>query len=121
MIIKDDIKIESIQKEFKTKFEFLKLEFYKEQHAPGEGNPNSQKLNPQQTIGEVRSIHHTGNLVIHESMTVANLEQEFHKRYGLNTQVFRKSGGLWLQTTVTDDWSLKKQNEEGKRSSQLSV
>lgn len=113
MIINDDQKIETIQKEFQSKFEFLKLEFYKKPHATGEGNSNKEMLNPQQKIGDIRSNHNTGNLVIHGDMTVNELEKELYRRYDLNVQVFRLSGNLWLQTTATDEWTLKKQNEEG--------
>ena len=28
----------------------------------------------------------------------------------LSAQVFRKSGKIWLETTFTDSWTLKKQN-----------
>jgi hypothetical protein len=27
--------------------------------------------------------------------------------------VFRKSGNLWLETTMTDDWTLQQQNDHG--------
>ena len=113
MIINDDQKIETIQNEFHAKFEFLKLEFYKKSHAPGEGNTDKEKLDPQQKLGDVRSIHNTGDLEIDGAMSVNDMEQEFHDRYGLNVQVFRKSGELWLQTTATDDWTLEVQNTKG--------
>lgn len=113
MVIKDAKQINDIQKEFNAKFPFLKLEFYKTQHGVGEGTPDKEKLNAQKTIGEVRNIHNTGDLSINENMTVITLEQELYNTYGLNAQVFRKSGNLWLQTTSTDDWTLKVQNEKG--------
>jgi hypothetical protein len=33
--------------------------------------------------------------------------------------VFRKSGKTWLETSVTDDWTLKRQNEEGMELSRM--
>jgi hypothetical protein len=47
-------------------------------------------------------------------MTVAELEQQFSDVYGLSVQIFRHSGKAWLETTVTDKWTLEKQNEQGK-------
>ena len=120
MIIKDDKQIKDIQKEFSEKFPFLKLEFYKKQHAVGEGSPDNEKLDVQKTVGEVRTIHNTGDMGINGNMTVILLEQELYNTYGLNTQVFRKSGDLWLQTTSTDNWTLKRQNEQGDTSSSAS-
>jgi hypothetical protein len=45
---------------------------------------------------------------------VVELECLFEDQFGLFVQVFRRSGNLWLETTVTDSWSLQKQNEQGK-------
>jgi hypothetical protein len=28
-------------------------------------------------------------------------------------QVYRKSGKIWLETTVTDSWTLEEQNKQG--------
>jgi hypothetical protein len=47
-------------------------------------------------------------------MTVADLEFRLEKEYGLHIQVFRKSGNIWLETTATDNWTLDRQNQEGK-------
>jgi hypothetical protein len=47
-------------------------------------------------------------------MSVAELEQQFSDVYGLSVQIFRQSGKAWLETTVTDKWTLEKQNEQGK-------
>ena len=48
------------------------------------------------------------------SMTVGQLEKAFRERFGLNMQVSRKSGPVWLETTVTDKWTLRQQNEHGR-------
>ena len=46
-------------------------------------------------------------------MSVKDLEQNFRDVYGLSVQILRKSGKVWLGTTVTDNWTLKEQNEQG--------
>ena len=51
---------------------------------------------------------------VKNGMTVAELEGKFRNEYGLEVQVSRKSGLLWLETTMTDNWSLEKQNEHGR-------
>lgn len=53
------------------------------------------------------------------NMTVNELEQLFKTKFGLNIQIFRKSGNSWLETTVTDNWTLEKQNEEGEELNNL--
>ena len=44
-------------------------------------------------------------------MKVAELENDFSGQFGLQVQVFRKSGEVWLQTTKTDNWTLIEQNQ----------
>ena len=41
-------------------------------------------------------------------LTVETLESMFEDEFGLHVQVFRKSGETWLQTSVTDHWTLEK-------------
>jgi hypothetical protein len=52
-------------------------------------------------------------ICIHPDMTVTELEKEFNGLYKLHTQVFRRSGNIWLETTITDGWTLKEQNNQG--------
>lgn len=55
----------------------------------------------------------TAPLELTEDMPVSAVEQLFQDYFGLSAQVFRKSGGSWLETSLTDDWTLKRQNDEG--------
>jgi len=112
--ITDSTTIEDVQKEFSSHFPFLKIEFYEEEHTTGEGTPESHRVNVERTIGEARTKHTAGKLSIHGNQKDSTLEQAFHDVYGLNVQVFRLSGSLWLQTTTTDDWTLSEQNETAK-------
>ena len=50
-----------------------------------------------------------GDLLIEESTVVSSLETAFEVEYGLHMQVFRKSGRTWLETSVTDNLTLKEQ------------
>ncbi len=113
MLISDDIKLKEIRETFSAKFPYLKLEFYNVHHVAGEGSPPKQLLDVERKIGDVRSVHNTGELQISGNMKVRTLVEEFYKKYGLNVQVFRKSGDLWLQTISTDDWTLSEQNRRG--------
>jgi len=113
ILINDHRKLYAIQEDFSRMFAFLKLEFFSKPHKVGA--PSSKKLikSPSTTIGECRVIHNTGTITITPHMTVAELEQSFSDVYGLSVQVFRKSGRVWLETTVTDGWTLEKQNKQG--------
>ena len=112
--ITDDKTIEEVQRAFQDHFPYLKLEFYAEEHIPGQGTPDAVKINVETTIGEAREDNSEGNVSIHGNQKVSTLESVFHDVYGLNVQVFRRSGNLWLQTTTTDSWTLSEQNETAK-------
>jgi len=104
-------KLSLIQKEFNTLFPFLKLEFFRHQHGIREMN----SVNDRRKTDTILKLQHKdqSHLVINESMSVGNLEQKFQDYFGVSVQVFRKSGRSWLETSMTDDWSLKRQNDQG--------
>lgn len=113
MRISDDKKLRAIQIEFNQAFPHLRIEFYSKHHERGEGSSVLYKLSDQLTIGEVRTRHEEGDLTIDADMTVEALENSFWEKFGLNAQVFRKSGAMWMQTTSTDQWTLQEQNRKG--------
>lgn len=113
MIISDEKTLRDIQKEFNGKFPYLRLEFYSSRHGEGEGSPIQERLDPEQLLSEVRKTHTDGNIQVNGNMKVSSFEQTFHEKFGLNVQVFRKSGNLWMQTTSTDHWTLSEQNRKG--------
>ena len=115
MIITDEKKLVDIQSEFQEKFPALKLEFYSTPHQVGSGSASQELLPASAQIGTVRRIHSAGDLSINGHLKVKTLEQMFFEQYGLNVQVFRKSGDIWLQTTTTDEWTLTEQNNRGMR------
>lgn len=109
MLIREEKKLEEIQAEFREKFPYLKIEFYKSNGSMQERVP----LDPGLTIGEIRTIHKEGEVGLHGNMKVRTLESLFYETYGLKVQVFRLSGNIWLQTTSTDEWTLHQQNRKG--------
>ncbi|HEY6978517.1 MAG TPA: hypothetical protein VH396_19600, partial [Chitinophagaceae bacterium] len=50
---------------------------------------------------------------ISKQRTVAQLEEDFKELFGLHAQLYRKLGNLWIETSLTDDWTLEQQNNEG--------
>lgn len=82
-------------------------------HGVKELSPLKGIIDSNKTIGQIRTIHSDGFITVTPKMTVAELEQEFGRIFGLSAQVFRKSGKMWIETTVTDKWTLEQQNSEG--------
>lgn len=111
--------IEELQAEFNNEFPYLKIQFFKHSHKMFKGSDKKELIPVSTAISALK--HHNGAIEISENMTVSDLETMFKQQLGLNVQVFRKSGKSWLETTVTDNWTLRKQNDEGKELSVLEI
>ena len=112
--INDNRKLFAIQEEFSNTFPYLKLGFFsKPNHINASAAKNLVK-HSSKTIGECRVIHKNGALTITPNMTVHDLENNFRDVFGLTIQVFRCSGNAWLETKLTDSWTLEEQNQQGK-------
>ena len=106
--------LQDVQQDFNAAYPFLKLEFFKPlfglNNLPSAKNILMHSLK----VSEARRVQHDGQLELRDLMQVAELERTFKELYGLNVQVFRKSGNIWLETTMTDSWTLKQQNDHGR-------
>jgi hypothetical protein len=117
--IEDNRKISEIQKKFNSQFPYLKLEFFSRPHKNGAPSARVWMKPSDMNIGDCRVTRSDGDLEISPKMTVSDLEQRFKKIFGLNVQVFRKSGRVWLETSVTDSWTLEEQNSQGQTLSEV--
>jgi hypothetical protein len=116
--LNDNLTLDDIQQEFEKKFYYLKLMFFKKSHVDKKGSPKKDLLSGNTKLININ--HKNGKIVFDENIPVTELEKLFKENFGLNVQVFRKSGKSWIETTVTDSWTLKKQNDQGKELSELS-
>lgn len=104
----------AIQQEFNAFFPFLKIEFFTRAHQRGKASEAKYILSPGRRLEEFVGRAVKTERDLRSDMTVFQLEKMFEDEFGLHIQVFRKSGRIWLETTVTDDWTLELQNEQGK-------
>lgn len=113
--------IREIQHDFNDAFPFLKIEFFVN------GNGGKHSSSAKKRIASATKINETGKntlfgtVDLSDTMTVSELEKKLKEHFGLSIQVFRKSGNIWLETTMTDNWTLKQQNEHGKEISTVQV
>lgn len=108
--------INEIQQDFNSQYPFLKIEFYKNNDMHSRSAKREHLLNstPIKRAGLLKN----GDIELDDMMTVGQLERIFRTEFGLSAQVSRKSGALWLETTMTDGWTLKQQNDHGKELSE---
>ncbi len=118
ILIKDNKTIKEVQQQFSKEFQFLKIEFF---DIPLDGRKVLSKSHvypPHRTLGTIRQKHNEGTIRILQSTTVGDMEKMLWEKFAISIQVFRKSGNLWIETSLTDSWTLDRQNQEGKAMSQ---
>ena len=101
-----------LQHDFNQAYPFLRVDVIKEINGSN-GPIIKQRLTRNTTLAAAGKLKE-GALELNDSMTVGELEKMFRGHFGINVQVSRKSGPVWLETTVTDTWTLKQQNEHGR-------
>lgn len=113
ILINDSKTINEVQRDFSREFPFLKLEFFDAPYQQNKALPKSKMFSHDRKIGTIRKVHQDGKLVLDKNEKVSELETELWKNFGLTAQVFRRSGNLWIETSLTDSWTLEQQNREG--------
>lgn len=111
--IAPDRTLSSISEEFNRKFPYLKLRFFSQTHDPGTVTSDRYRLDSGLTVREVGDFKHEESLRIDGHTKVRTFEATLQELFGIGVQVLRRSGGIWLQTSATDEWTLSKQNREG--------
>lgn len=108
-------KLSEIKEEFSAAYPYLKLEFFKVPHHDQEPTAKKAMIKADHAVSEISEIEieNEGEIDLSGSMTVNELESLFREEYGINVQVFRRSGNVWLETSSTDDMTLDEQNELG--------
>ncbi len=103
---------------FSQYFPFLKWEFFYRPSGKNEGSSRRDLITTNPRVDQLNPNIKNGQLHFHSETTVHDLEALVWNQCGLVIQVFRKSGTIWLETTVTDQWTLAFQNEQGQELSE---
>jgi glycerol-3-phosphate O-acyltransferase len=119
LIIDGNKKISVLKMEFNALFPYLKVEFFFIRDTKGEGTSKKAIVPDNKTLDECGTTHKGGEINILPDSTVAELEQNFIQNYNLGIQVFRQSGKAWLETSLTDSWTLEHQNRHGEMLSKI--
>jgi len=116
--INKETTVAEISHAFQKKFKNLTLRCY--QLNKDGSNADSKHVRLDKIIPKnVRLSSHMNktkyplNIVFVETMSVTEFEQYMQAVTGLEVQVHRRSGNVWLQTIDTDHWTLAEQNSRG--------
>lgn len=110
--VKDTLSVGGLRQKFSAHFPYLRLEFFLLNDG---GLPLASLRITDESIllGSIRRSHIEGELAISAHDTVKKLEDAFRNRFGLNVQVFHRSGNSWMLTTSTDNYTLERLNALG--------
>ena len=112
-------KIKDLQKIFSDAYPHLKIEFYKKPHREKELSSMKDRISSDEIISELDNFKGRGSVSIAENRTVADVEAEFYHKSGIAVQVSRRTGDLWIETSLTDYRTLGMQNQQGKMASSI--
>src|SRR5438105_3541562 len=106
--IDQESQIRNIQNEFSKAYPFLKIEFFKDSFTKNKRSQKTEKINSAEKVKLIGQLnaHHT--IDIGKQRTVAQLEEDFKEFFGLKAEVYRKLGNSWIETSLTDDWTLER-------------
>ena len=111
--------IKGIQEEFTRTYPFLKIDFTKGKDKGRSTRSMPSPDVPSSVPGEdevVRDVAQKllwGELGLSDEMKINEVEVLLQYQFGLPAQVLRKSGNLWLETRMTQHWTLRQQNDHG--------
>ena len=109
--IEDNKRISDLQEKFTECFPYLKIEFYNEWHHYKEPSSSEHLISADKMIGDIRTRHEHGELSIKSWSIVGNVEKDFKKKFDLNVQIFRREGSTWIQTSASDNFTLKEESD----------
>ena len=74
----------------------------------------SKKLYLTENSEQSKSDDKISFIISTENTTVKEIVDQFQELFNLSVKVQRKSDGHWVETILTENWTLTKQNLEGK-------
>lgn len=117
--IASDRLLVALQSEFHIAFPHLRLEFYHTPHQVFEGSARRDIADPGLKVADIGNPGQEGQVEASPETMVRDFEEAMLNQFGLSVQVFRHSGGKWVQTTSSDEWTLGQQNLRGESSSAI--
>jgi len=112
LFIEKESKVGDIKKIFACSYPFLKIELYKKPFTYSHIGIKKEQLAPTESLNKFIHAVDKAAINISRDVTVAELENQFAD-IGLIAEVFRKSGNVWIESSLTNNWTLQQQNAEG--------
>lgn len=106
--------IADVQRAFRDTYPHLKLLFFTKPHEAFKGSSAKYLITDrEQVLGDIELHPRDGVLHLEPEMPTWQVERLFEEEFGLHVQVFRQSGNIWLETSVSDSLTLEQQEAKG--------
>ena len=112
LYLEKESQIEGIKKVFSAFYPFLKIEFYRKPLRTNNHSFKKEAISSHTALLHLPKLNSRKGIDISQNRTVKDVEKDFES-LGLFAEVFRKSGNVWIETSLTNDWTLQQQNLEG--------
>jgi hypothetical protein len=96
-----------VQEEFTQTFPYLKIDF-------SSTGIHSKELCLTKENGHNKFADKISFIILTDNTTVKEIVYQFKELFNLSVKILRKSDGHWIETILTENWTLTKQNLEGK-------
>jgi hypothetical protein len=104
--INQETSIGEIKSQFQSHFKSVRIEFYHHAHEKGKGSSKDDQIQDHVKLNELVKTPSHIHMEFDKTIKISDLEKIFDQDCGLHIQVFRKYGDSWLQTTLSDHWTL---------------
>lgn len=112
--INKETTIQNIQNQFSIYYPYLKIELFKN-FPKNKPILKTEILNAVESLKHLDSFYEGGIIDVNRKRSVKDITKDFESMFGLSAHVFRKSGNVWVETSLTEDWTLEDQNAEAEQ------
>lgn len=113
LYITPDRPVRDIQQEFSQAFPFLKLDFFTKGPAVKKRISNDQFLSIENGPGNQGSAEGK-KLLLTPCLTIKQLVKTCDELFGVSVRVYRRLSNLWLETSITENFTLQQQNDHAR-------
>src|SRR5579883_1615370 len=107
--------VEDVQAEFNNAYPYLKMDFTKRERTQANvANRQQGENKPIIKIGDLNVNIQPCQIEVTDQMTVNELEKQVLECINVPVKILRKSGNIWLETSITGNWTLLQQNAHAK-------
>jgi hypothetical protein len=109
--------ISDLQNSFTAAYPHLKLQFFSKSHGESKGSFAKFLIHDRSTLLSALNpeLRESSISIAPDTITWA-LEKNFEEAFLLHVQVFRQSGSIWLETSVSDHLTLAEQEAKAAKS-----